>query len=129
MNDSKRAGQLTKASIKRWLPFIVLVSAALVFSAYLLISEGDSSYRPMTSDPKRIYIEACVQCHGNRGQGTGLLYPAFEPETMTLRSTKQAIRDGAFLMPAFKHIKGDTLHQLAEHVLRLGKKLSSSAPR
>ena len=64
--------------IKKWLPFIFLLVIILGSSSYLVLGNKKNNYKPNTDNPKVIYREACMHCHGDKGQGTGLLYPAFE---------------------------------------------------
>jgi len=101
--------------IKKWLPFILLFAVILVSTGYLMFGNTISDYEPDSDDPRTIYREACRHCHGDRGQGTGLLYPAFE-ENLNPTAIEKAIVGGSFLMPAFNQIKGDTLRTLVRFI-------------
>jgi len=101
--------------IKRWLPFLFLISVIIISISYLFFSTEESVYRPDTDDPAVIYREACQHCHGKQGQGTGLLYPAFD-ENLTVKKIESSIVTGDLLMPAFIYIKGDTLNNLVEYI-------------
>jgi len=97
--------------IKKWFPFFGLVIVIVISSVYLLFSSRTSDYQPRTDDPLQIYREACAHCHGDKGQGTGLLYPAFK-NNLKMEEISRAITKGSFLMPAFPNIKDDTLQVL-----------------
>jgi mono/diheme cytochrome c family protein len=101
--------------IKKWLPFIFLLVIILGSSSYLVLGNKKNNYKPNTDNPKVIYREACMHCHGDKGQGTGLLYPAFE-DIMNKSDIEDAIIKGSFLMPEFHHINGDTLKNLVEFI-------------
>lgn len=101
---------------KRWLPFGGLLAIILFTTVYLLGSQQPSAYVPQTDDPALIYKQACSGCHGINGQGKGLFYPALDEENFTLQEIRQKISEGALFMPAFHHIKGDTLSALAHWV-------------
>jgi mono/diheme cytochrome c family protein len=113
--------------MKRWMPFIALISAAVVMSVYMYIWGQSSRYKPNTDDPAVIYREACAECHGVKGEGTGVLYPALNDVTVSRRGALNSIRKGEMLMPAFTEIRGDTLETLAEYVAQQGY-LSSEEP-
>ncbi len=108
--------------VKRWLPFAGLITIAFVSFGFLLFSGSEDAYRPQTDDPARIYREACRHCHGPRGEGTGLLYPAFDHADMDIETIKKKIAEGALLMPAFIHIRQDTLEILARYIEAEGYK-------
>lgn len=101
--------------IKRWLPFLFLLTAITCSLLYLLFKKNPSEYFPHTDDPAVIYQEACMQCHGDQGQGSGLFYPAFKPG-MDENKIFDAVTKGALLMPVFTHIKGDTLSALIHYI-------------
>jgi len=104
--------------MKKWLPFILLLSAALLAGLWLVLQPGENPYKPETNRPEKIYREVCLQCHGDLGQGSGLLYPAFEADLDTMQ-IKEAIVKGGFLMPSFTGIRGDTLDRLVYYVDQL----------
>lgn len=106
-----------KAVIKKWLPFIVIVSVIIISSAGLFLSESANPYRPGTNNPSQIYREACAQCHGIEGEGSGLIYPSLGEDDLTIDEIKNVITEGAFLMPAFININGDTLEALGRYIL------------
>ncbi|MBD3225143.1 MAG: hypothetical protein GF313_10470 [Caldithrix sp.] len=114
-------------TLKRWLPFIILIVAVLISGTYFFLRTGDSDYTPQTDDVRMIYREACAQCHAIDGSGSGLLYPAFNSHNLSIDQIKQAIQQGDFMMPAYRKIKGDTLQELARHVLFLSKRLKSKS--
>ncbi len=101
---------------KRWLPFGGLVAIIIFTTVYLLGSQQPSAYLPQTENPAVIYKQACSGCHGARGEGTGLFYPALHEETFTAKEIERKIREGALFMPAFRHINGDTLKVLVRWV-------------
>ncbi len=103
--------------MKRWLPFIGLVCIALFSAIYMVLNEGDSLYIPTTNKPEVIYRQACASCHGNRGEGGRLFYPALAKEDMIEKEVRQIIQNGSMIMPAFHNIQGDTLNNLAEYVV------------
>lgn len=101
--------------MKKWFPFILILIFITASLAYLFLSKEDSKYTPKTNDAATIYHEACMHCHGDKGQGSGLFYPAFEKD-LPEREIYKKINNGALLMPAFTHIKGDTLDKLVEYI-------------
>jgi mono/diheme cytochrome c family protein len=101
--------------IKKWLPFIFLMVVLIISMAYLFLSPDQSEYTPQSDNPAIIYREACMHCHGDQGQGSGLLYPAFDKD-LTEGHIQATITEGDLLMPAFPGIKGDTLKQLVHFI-------------
>ena len=105
-------------SFKRWLPFVVIILVMIYsFFSFLVFGENEP-YFPKTINPKIIYSEACAQCHGERGEGSGILYPAFDSEDLTLELIRQNIEEGTWRMPKFSHIQGDTLNKLIEFIYK-----------
>lgn len=109
--------------LKKWLPFIVLICAVIIAFINLVFFPNDQ-YIPQTDDPDQIYYEACSDCHGENGQGKGLLYPAFDTLAISKIQIKKNIVDGGWLMPKFKHIHGDTLEKLIEYIYEKKYKLN-----
>lgn len=103
--------------MKKWFPFIALISVALLFSVYLLMSGETSPYTPETNDPLEVYAQACAHCHGPKGQGSGLFYPALKPEELTAEAIRKAIIEGDLLMPAFPNINDTLMDSLAQNIL------------
>jgi len=103
--------------LKKWLPFFLMLGVALLSSVYLILSGGDNMYIPKTRDASVIYKEACVDCHGSKGEGDGLLYPAFDYSELNLQIIKDKITNGDWRMPKFKYIKNDTLEILARFIM------------
>ncbi len=101
--------------LTKWLPFTGLMATILVSSLYLFFGGGNGYYKPGTNDPAVIYKEACVECHGVRGEGKGLLYPAFD-KFMDEEDVAREIKEGNWRMPAFRYIRNDTLRILARFV-------------
>lgn len=101
--------------IRRWAPFILMLTVAVFSFLYFLFYGDNEPYFPATDDPNVIYQEACVHCHGKNGQGDGILYPAFEQQ-LTVKIIEQNISEGTWLMPKFENIKGDTLRKLSEFI-------------
>lgn len=101
--------------MKKWLPFGLLMIIILVSLAYLFLSKEDSTYTPQTDNAAIIYREACMHCHGDIGQGSGLFYPALDEE-LDRMEIYNTIQNGDLLMPAFIHIKGDTLDKLVDFI-------------
>lgn len=103
--------------MKRWIPFILMISVALFTFVYLVFYGGTEPYKPRTDDPQLIYEQACAHCHGERGEGSGLLYPAFSDSAYILDEVKNTITEGTWLMPGFVHIKGDTLERIGRFIV------------
>ena len=101
--------------MKQWLPFGLLMIIILVSLAYLFLTKEDSTYTPQTDNVAIIYREACMHCHGDKGQGSGLFYPALD-EPLDREEIYDTIKHGDLLMPAFIHIQGDTLDRLVEFI-------------
>ena len=102
--------------LRRWTPFFGLLAIVVISSVYLFYSQQTSAYIPATDDPARIYQEACASCHGEKGEGTGLLYPALSEEELSVKKIKKYITEGELFMPAFTRIKADTLDSLVQFV-------------
>ena len=105
------------ATLRRWLPFGLILIVGLVLFVYMLTNRSSSIYVPDTENPAKIYSEACAGCHGTNGQGSGLFYPALNTEKMIQAEVNRIIQEGSILMPAFRNIQGDTLQQLVKYVL------------
>ncbi len=105
-------------ALKRWLPFILFTVLILTFSGYFLLSSKTSNYKPTTNNPAIIYFEACSHCHGKDGRSENLLYPDLIGERLTRDEVQKIIVQGEWLMPAFKHLKGDTLKNLVNYVVQ-----------
>lgn len=100
--------------IKRWAPFVILITIAVI-SFLNLVFFTKASYKPETDDPDIIYYEACSDCHGETGKGSGILYPAFD-STISREEIQENIMNGGWLMPKFEHIHGDTLKKLVNYI-------------
>lgn len=103
-------------NIKKWIPFATMLSLAVFSFVYFIIAAGEDAYQPLSDDPKTIYREACAECHGERGEGVGVLYPGLADEAYSREKIKQSISEGSWRMPRFKNIKGDTLDLLVQFV-------------
>jgi len=101
--------------MKKWVPFIILVSIAIITFVNLVFLT-EAPYEPQTADPEIIYYEACSDCHGENGQGSGVLYPAFDNAFSSRVEIEKNIKNGGWLMPKFKHINGDTLKKLVNYI-------------
>ena len=101
--------------LRKWLPFIVMISVAVV-SFINLVFFPDDPYKPLTDDPDEIYFEACSDCHGESGQGSGVFYPAIDNLSISHKQIEKNIVNGGWLMPKFKYIHGDTLKKLVEYI-------------
>ena len=101
--------------IKKWIPFIVLITIVIISAIYMFLSTLNSTYKPTTDNPGQIYREACSGCHGVQGEGKGL-FPALAEESFKKKHIEEIINGGALMMPAFELLRGDTLSNLAEYV-------------
>ena len=102
--------------MKRWLPFILLILTAIFFSVYFFLFDRINLYKPQTSNPAVIYREACADCHGAKGEGSGLFYPELQGIALTAKEIKQFVRNGALLMPSFPNIPDSVLQKLSEYI-------------
>jgi hypothetical protein len=102
-------------SMRRWLPFGVMMSIIILSGIYLFANKQKSVYVPQTDSPQRIYHEACAHCHGEDGRGAGILYPEFNA-ALSRDQIKKIIAGGGLFMPAFVHITGDTLDRLILYI-------------
>ncbi len=109
-------------SLRKWMPFIGLIAIVIISSVYLFFTKQQSVYVPQTANPAQIYHEACASCHGEQGQGTGLFYPALKEEDFTQETIRKYITQGELFMPAFSHIRADTLDSLIQFVYKQGYK-------
>jgi mono/diheme cytochrome c family protein len=87
-----------------------------VLVIFLLYTGQTDKYVPETSDPSRIYKEACVGCHGEQGKGEGILYPDLSKESLSEEGVINIVRNGEFFMPSFPYIPDSTLINLADYV-------------
>jgi len=104
-------------NIRKWAPFALMLVSALFSFIYFILYGDNEPYFPETDDPEVIYQEACVHCHGKNGEGSGILYPAFDHSQLTIKSIEEYIKEGTWLMPKFDNINGDTLKDLNEYIL------------
>jgi cytochrome c553 len=102
--------------VRKWLPFTLMITLACLSFIYFILFGDNEPYFPESGDPAIIYQEACVQCHGKNGEGSGILYPAFDHSELTLEIIRQNIKEGTWLMPRFKNINGDTLNLLSDYI-------------
>ncbi len=101
--------------LTKWVPFMALMATIAGSSLFLFFGGGNGYYKPATDDPAVIYRQACMECHGKRGEGNGVLYPAFD-KYMDEEDVLREIREGNWRMPAFRYIRGDTLLILARYI-------------
>jgi mono/diheme cytochrome c family protein len=104
--------------MRRWYPFLILIIAIFMLVNFLIFTGQDDEYIPETSDPSVVYQQACVRCHGERGEGDGMFYPDLSDEVLFEDEVFRVIRNGDFLMPAFPNIPDSTLHNLVEYVVK-----------
>jgi mono/diheme cytochrome c family protein len=102
--------------MKRWYPFIILITAVFLLVNYLIFTAKVNDYTPTTSDPAVIYREVCVECHGKGGEGEGFLYPDLAKELIDEKEVIEIVRNGALFMPAFPNIQDSTLRKLSDYV-------------
>ena len=101
--------------MKRWYPFILIIFLVLFFSL-LLILGGEDDYKPVTSDPAIIYIEACLECHGDGRQPANLWSPDLSNEILLESEVRQIVHAGNWRMPAFPMIADSVLDSLTVYV-------------
>jgi mono/diheme cytochrome c family protein len=106
--------------MKKWLIFFFIILAAVVLSLYLFYFKQSETYRPDTSDPALIFAEACVSCHGEKGEGKGLFFPDSLDFNLSRRDVIEAVREGKLFMPAFPQIPDSTLNKLARYIASKG---------
>jgi len=102
--------------MKRWFPFILIILAVVVLVNFLLFTGQINEYKPETSDPSLVFRKACMECHGERGEGTGLLYPDLSKELLSEEGVYAIVRNGYLFMPSFPQIPDSTLKKLATYV-------------
>ena len=102
--------------MKRWLPFILLISIVIIMTIRFFVYGRTDPYNPQTSDPQLIYSQACSGCHGEKGEGSGFLYPNLLDSTLSRQKIIEAVRDGNMLMPAFPMIQDTSLSKLARYL-------------
>lgn len=101
--------------LKRWFPFIFMIGIALISFLYLVLFP-EEKYKPHTDDPDLIYYQACSECHGDYGQGRGVLNPALNKTNYSKKDIEDYIVAGSWRMPKFKYIHGDTLKKLVNYI-------------
>ncbi len=102
--------------MKRWILFIFLISLVVILSLYLFLADQTDLYIPNDADPAVVYGEACARCHGESGEGAGILYPALSGNRNRPEEVQDIVRKGASFMPAFPNIPDTVLAGLAEYV-------------
>ena len=102
--------------MKRWVPFVILIMFVIIFAYFLLFTGQSSEYLPKTSDPSIVFKEACVGCHGEQGEGTGLIYPDLTKEMLSEVGVMKIVKKGDLFMPSFPFIPDSTLKKLASYV-------------
>lgn len=105
------------SKIKKWIPFILLISIIIVTAIYMFLNTLKSTYIPTSDNPGQIYREACSGCHGVQGEGKAL-FPALADESISVEYLKKIVPAGSFMMPSFEYLRGDTLNKLADYVSR-----------
>ena len=103
-------------SMKRWIPFVLLILFVFILVNFLLITGQTDKYIPQTSDLSIVFKEACVTCHGEEGKGNGLLYPGLTSKLLSEEEIVNIVRNGELFMPSFPHIPDSTLNKLAVYV-------------
>ena len=106
--------------MRRWIPFIVLISFIVVLSLYMFVIDQVDTYSPKTTEPAVVYREACARCHGEKGEGSAILYPALSGQHDIPEDVLRIVRKGATFMPSFPNIPDSVLAGLAEYIA--GKK-------
>ena len=106
--------------MRRWIPFILLISFVVVMSLYMFVIDQVDTYSPETTDPAVVYREACARCHGEKGEGSAILYPALSGQHDIPEDVQRIVRKGATFMPSFPNIPDSVLAGLAEYIA--GKK-------
>lgn len=101
--------------MKRWLPFILLIMFALTATIFLITS-GQETYTPVSSNPAVIYREACMECHGSGQTEANLWSPALSQEDHTRQGVKEIVSQGTWRMPSFPNITDAALDSLANYV-------------
>ena len=101
--------------MKRWYPFILIVGLVIFFSLQLFLG-GQEDYTPVTSDPSIIYVEACLECHGDGQQPANLWSPDLSNEILLESEVRQIVHAGNWRMPAFPMIPDSILDSLARFV-------------
>jgi len=104
--------------MKRWIPSILLISFVVVLSLYMFVIDQVDTYIPNTTDPVVVYREACARCHGEKGEGSAILYPALSGQHDIPEDVRRIVREGATFMPSFPNIPDSVLSGLAEYIAR-----------
>ena len=102
--------------MKRWYPFILIVCLVIFFSLQLFLG-GQEDYTPAASDPSIIYIEACLECHGDGQQPANLWSPDLSNEILLESEVRQIVLEGSWRMPAFPMIPDSILDSLTRYVV------------
>jgi mono/diheme cytochrome c family protein len=102
--------------MKRWYPFILIVGLVIFFSLQLFWG-GQADYTPVTADPSIIYIEACLECHGDGQQPANIWSPDLSNEILLESEVRQIVHAGNWRMPAFPMIPDSILDSLTDYVV------------
>ena len=117
-----KIGIAGKWCMKKWLPFILIILAVFILVIFLILSGRSNNYRPATSNPALVYKEACMTCHGERGEGNGFLYPDLSEDILNEKGVFDIVRKGGLFMPSFPAIADSTLTKLAIYISDKGFK-------
>jgi cytochrome c553 len=102
--------------MRKWVPFVFLILILFILVEFLLSTGRTNEYLPQSSDPSLVFKQACAECHGEQGEGNGMLYPDLTKEMLSERGVKNIVRNGDLFMPAFPNIPDRTLQKLAAYV-------------
>lgn len=100
----------------------MIILAVFVLVIFLMLSGRSNNYRPETSDPALVYKEACITCHGAKGEGNGFLYPDLSEDILSEKGVFDIVRKGGLFMPSFPGIADSTLTKLAIYISNKGFK-------
>ncbi|MDQ7089380.1 MAG: cytochrome c [Methylococcales bacterium] len=88
----------------------------LIVSSLLVLNGCSKDYSPSAKDTaESMYQNACVQCHQKTTEGTIFTFTA---EKANVAYIQERIQSGSLMMPKFPNIKGESLNQLSDYILK-----------
>ncbi len=91
------------------------LALGLGWGAMQLIDPIEDRTRPLSSEGRTVFEEACARCHGPGGEGKGGS-PRLRGRGLGPAYVRKMVRGGYRAMPRFPNIRGEALLNIARYV-------------